>query len=211
MPADIIVVPDSWLGPLLTAIAVGLYGALHSLLATPRVKGAAQHTFGTTAARYYRMVYNLLGGLTFIPVLFIVARFPGNTLYQITRPWLFFSMLGQFAAAILLVVGIWQNDALRFLGLRQWIDPESESAGKLSVQGLHGWVRHPLYSAGLLFIWLTPVMTTSVLLLNLSMTIYLYVGSVFEEQRLVDEFGDDYVKYQHEVPRLIPRRLRRSS
>lgn len=203
--------PDSWLGPLLTAIAVGLYGALHSLLATPRVKAAAHHTFGLTATRYYRIAYNILGGLTFLPVLVIVARFPGNTLYQIPWPWSVISLMGQFAATILLIVGLWQSDALQFLGFRQWIEGENEGTGKLSMRGLYGWVRHPLYSAGLLFIWLTPVMTTSVLLLNLSLTLYLYIGSIFEEQRLVEEFGDDYVKYQQDVPRLIPKPLRPSS
>ncbi len=205
MLADIIVMPDSWLGPVLTAIAVGLYGALHSLLAAPRVKAAAHHAFGLTSTRYYRIVYNILGGLTFLPVLVIVARFPGNTLYQIPWPWSVISLLGQFTATILLIVGLWQSDALQFLGLRQWIEKENEGNEKLSVKGLYGWVRHPLYTAGLLFIWLTPVMTTSVLLLNLSLTLYLYIGSVFEEQRLVDEFGDDYINYQQDVPRLIPR------
>jgi protein-S-isoprenylcysteine O-methyltransferase Ste14 len=48
-----------------------------------------------------------------------------------------------------------------------------------------------------------------VLLLNLSLTLYLYIGSVFEEQRLVDEFGDNYINYQQDVPRLIPRPPRR--
>jgi len=210
MLADIIVVPDSWLGPVLTTITVGLYGVLHSLLAAPRVKAAANHAFGLTATRYYRIVYNILGGLTFLPVLVIVARYPGNTLYQIPWPWSAISLLGQFAAAILLVVGLWQSDALQFLGLRQWIEGENEGNGKLSVRGLYGWVRHPLYTAGLLFIWLTPVMTTSMLLLNLSLTLYLYIGSVFEEQRLVDEFGDDYIKYQQAVPRLFPRPPHRS-
>ncbi len=207
---DITFLPDSWFGPLLTAAAVGLYGALHSLLATPRVKAATHHAFGLTAARYYRIVYNLLGGLTFLPVLVIVARFPGNKLFQIPWPWSGFFILGQFAAIILLAVGLWQSDVLQFLGLRQWIEQENDGTGRLSVQGLYGWVRHPLYSTGLLFIWLTPVMTTSMLLLNLSLTLYLFIGSVFEEQRLVDEFGDDYIKYQQDVPRLIPRPPRRS-
>ena len=210
MLADINFLPDSWHGPLLTAVAVGLYGALHSLLATPRLKAAAHHAFGLTAVRYYRIIYNLLGGLTFLPVLVMVARFPRNKLYQIPWPWSGFSILGQFAAIILLVVGLWQSDALQFLGLRQWIEQENDGTRRLSVHGLYGWVRHPLYSAGLLFIWLTPVMTTSMLLLNLSLTLYLFIGSVFEEQRLVDEFGDDNIKYQQDVPHLILRPPRRS-
>jgi protein-S-isoprenylcysteine O-methyltransferase Ste14 len=47
-------------------------------------------------------------------------------------------------------------------------------------------------------------MTTSLLAFNLAGTIYLYVGSIFEERRLIAEFGDDYRKYQQQVPRFIP-------
>ena len=56
----------------------------------------------------------------------------------------------------------------------------------------------------LLFIWLMPVMTTSVLALNLGLTAYIYIGSLFEERRLVAEFGEPYTAYQRRVPRLIP-------
>ena len=37
-----------------------------------------------------------------------------------------------------------------------------------------------------------------------ALSIYLYVGTFFEERRLVAEFGDDYGEYQRQVPRLIP-------
>ena len=134
-----------------------------------------------------------------------MARFPGNTLYQIPWPWLVFFVLGQYTAIILLIVGFWQSDALQFLGIRQWVKQKDEGTGKLSVQGLYRWVRHPLYSAGLLFVWLVPMMMTSMFLLNLSLTIYILVGIVFEERRLVDEFGENYVQYQQDVPRLFPR------
>jgi protein-S-isoprenylcysteine O-methyltransferase Ste14 len=36
------------------------------------------------------------------------------------------------------------------------------------------------------------------------LSVYLYVGTFFEERRLVREFGDDYRAYQRQVPRLIP-------
>jgi protein-S-isoprenylcysteine O-methyltransferase Ste14 len=53
-------------------------------------------------------------------------------------------------------------------------------------------------------LWLMPVMTTSLLAFNLAATLYLYIGSFFEEKRLLAAFGDDYLRYQHKVPRLIP-------
>ena len=76
--------------------------------------------------------------------------------------------------------------------------------------GLYRWVRHPLYSAGLVFIWLTSVMTVNLLVLNLGLTIYLVVGAIYEERKLVREFGDLYVDYQKRVPMLIPGLGRRS-
>jgi len=36
------------------------------------------------------------------------------------------------------------------------------------------------------------------------LTIYIIIGTRLEENKLVMEFGDPYIKYQHEVPMLIP-------
>ena len=197
--------PESILGPFLTAITVGLYGLLHSILARPAVKKKAYDAFGENGRRYYRIMYNLIGGVTFLPVLFVVALYPGQTLYRLPWPWSLLFALVQLGAIILLLVGLLQTDILQFLGLRQSVGSGEDQNGSLAIDGLYRWVRHPLYTAGLLFIWFTPVMTTSVLLMNLSITVYIYIGSIFEEQRLVDEFGEAYIKYQDTVPRLLPR------
>ena len=39
--------------------------------------------------------------------------------------------------------------------------------------------------------------------------LYAAVGSVFEERKLLAEFGDDYRRYQATHPRLLPLRFRR--
>jgi len=66
--------------------------------------------------------------------------------------------------------------------------------------GLYRWVRHPLYTAGLLFIWLIPVMTANLLALNIGLTIYLITGALFEERKLVREFGEAYIEYRKVTP-----------
>jgi protein-S-isoprenylcysteine O-methyltransferase Ste14 len=71
--------------------------------------------------------------------------------------------------------------------------------------GLYRWVRHPLYTLGLAFLWLTPVMTTSLLAFNVGMSVYAVIGSIFEERRLLAEFGTAYLEYRRRVPRLLPR------
>jgi len=195
----------SFSGPALTFIAVAAYGALHSLLASNPVKQAFQRAFGQTSNRFYRLFFNLVGGLTFLPVLAVAALDPGQSLYHLVWPWVLLTSGGQVLAALLLLLGLLQTDSLHFLGLRQLLHPEAQEPGKLVINGLYCHVRHPLYSAGLLFIWLTPVMTTSVLALNLGLTLYIIIGSIFEERRLIGQFGQAYIDYQSRVPRLIPR------
>jgi protein-S-isoprenylcysteine O-methyltransferase Ste14 len=34
--------------------------------------------------------------------------------------------------------------------------------------------------------------------------VYFYVGSFYEERKLVDKFGDEYLLYQKKVPRIFP-------
>lgn len=193
------------MGPLLSILAVLFYGVLHSLLASTSAKVQAQQTLGQGVMRLYRLLFNIIGLLTFIPVLAVPLLIPGEILYQLTGIWRVFSMIGQILAVIFLVMGLMQTDPWHFLGVKQLLDGFSDGDQKLVVGGLYRCVRHPLYAAGLVFIWLTPVMTSSVLTLILGLTLYIIVGSIFEERRLQGKFGSAYTAYKRKVPRLIPR------
>jgi protein-S-isoprenylcysteine O-methyltransferase Ste14 len=48
-------------------------------------------------------------------------------------------------------------------------------------------------------------MTLNRLALVAGVHVYFWIGSIFEERKLVREFGDAYRDYQHRVPRLLPR------
>src|SRR3990172_10360464 len=74
----------------------------------------------------------------------------------------------------------------------------------LTTGGLYRYVRQRVYTAGFVFLWMTPVMTSTVFALYLGLSLYLYIGSVFEERRLLVEFGAAYQAYQRKVPRLFP-------
>jgi protein-S-isoprenylcysteine O-methyltransferase Ste14 len=185
-------------------LATTAYGALHSLLAASGVKQWARARFGR-AARAYRLVYNAVALISFAPVFALLALYPGEILYRIPLPWSALALAGQGAAVVLLVVGLLQTDTLSFLGFRQLAGGEDSEPPSLIVHGLYRWVRHPLYTAGLVLLWLTPLMTTGVLGLNLALTGYIVIGYRLEERRLVQEFGAAYVDYQARVPALVPR------
>jgi protein-S-isoprenylcysteine O-methyltransferase Ste14 len=90
-----------------------------------------------------------------------------------------------------------------FLGLSQPFR-STDQPGTLFTGGLYRFVRHPLYSTGLLILWLAPQMTVNRLVLIVSLTIYIVVGALFEERKLVREFGSAYVEYKARTPMLIP-------
>jgi len=189
---------------LMTLAAVAAYGLLHSLLASLWAKRLVRRAFGPRADRAYRLMFNVIGGLSLVPVLAVAAMNPGLLLYRLRLPWSALALTGQAVSLAVLAAGLLQTDAWHFLGLRQLTQPDPEAVPKMVTTGLYRCVRHPLYTAGLVFLWLTPVMTTSLLAFNLGLTAYVVIGSVFEERRLMREFGPAYAEYRRRVPRLIP-------
>jgi protein-S-isoprenylcysteine O-methyltransferase Ste14 len=197
------------LGSGLTLLALTTWAVVHSLLASSRVKGAVRQRIGSIADRTYRLAYNVVGVLTLLPVLAVPALFPGPVLYRIPQPWVTLAFFVQFLALLFLLAGLVQTGVFGFLGIDQLIDRNPGADSEFQIGGLYAWVRHPLYTAGLVFIWLTPIMTTSTLVLFLGLSLYIYIGSIFEERRLIAEFGQAYRDYQRMVPRLVPRPWRR--
>jgi protein-S-isoprenylcysteine O-methyltransferase Ste14 len=49
------------------------------------------------------------------------------------------------------------------------------------------------------------LMTINLLVIYLLAIIYLYMGSLHWERRLVSQFGDEYREYQKRVNRIIPK------
>ncbi len=115
------------------------------------------------------------------------------------------------AVSFLSLVGFyWGVKALRFfdpLGLGPIINRlrgRNPKPMPISVAGPYRWVRHPLYLLMILMIWSFPDLTTDRLLFNFLWTVWIVIGSYFEEIDLIAEFGDAYRQYQRKVPMLLP-------
>ncbi len=184
-------------------LAVLLWGIVHSIMASLKTKVWVQRTLGEAGKRFYRLFFNVFSVISFLPVLWLMVSLPNQVLYRIPAPWVYLSLAGQLAAVVMLVVGVLQTDTLSFIGLRQLIEGEERSA-RLITRGLYRWVRHPLYTAGLLFIWLIPVMSQNTLIVVIAATVYIIMGAFFEERKLKREFGQAYEKYRAETPMLVP-------
>jgi methanethiol S-methyltransferase len=184
--------------------AIAAYGGLHSWLASLQAKALARRSLGTAADRVYRLAYNFVAIISLFPVLVLPAILPDRTIYTISIPWSLLTLLVQGLAVLALMVGLLQTGVWSFIGLKQLLETPGDQTAELVVGGLYRWVRHPLYTAGLVFIWLTPVMTWNILALNIGLSLYLYIGALFEERKLVREYGEAYQAYRQRTPMFIP-------
>ena len=95
-------------------------------------------------------------------------------------------------------------DAFGRIPIRDHLKGKQNRPQKFSVYGPYLWVRHPLYFFVLLLIWSSPDLTLDRFLFNFLWTVWIIIGTVFEEKDLVSDFGDAYRQYQSIVPMLIP-------
>ncbi len=188
----------------LILLAVLSYGLLHTLLASKKLKALTSNRFGSKTEQWYRLAYNLIAVFTLLPILLLPIIFPDKEIYRIHFPWIILTIAIQLLAVIFLFLGLRQTGITSFIGLRQLLLPENISPPRLVTDGLYRYVRHPLYTAALVFIWLIPIMTWNLLALIIGLSAYIIIGAYFEERKLLLDFGDAYTEYRRHTPMLVP-------
>lgn len=179
------------------------FGLVHSLLAGPTPKAILHNVLGSK----YRLVYNALAIVTFGLAawlgLMIFAGTPDIEWGGRAKVWLGFVGISGW---ILLMIAAGGYDMRRFLGISQATQNTSEDE-QLRTDGLHRYVRHPLYSAVFLILiggaWTHFGLATAIF-----GSLYLIVGTWSEERKLVALYGQDYIDYRRNVPAFIPWRGR---
>ena len=192
------------MGMFFYALAWFLFAALHSLLARPIVQKKVEAYLG----RSYRLAYNFVALFSITLVLFAGRHWLNGTRFSVfDSKIVFMSAFGlQILGYLVLLVALLKYDVGRFAGITQIFTGErvSESTSEpLQKQGLNRWVRHPLYTGAFLVLWGGAVSLFDVWTAIWG-TVYLLIGTMFEERKLLRIYGDDYHKYQKEVPRYFP-------
>lgn len=198
-----------WNLVILTAYAL-VWAGVHSLLAGHPVKDWVLGRLGESAQRWYRLAFNLFAGVSLLPLLVLLVVLPDVRVYAIPVPWRWLSYAGQLFSLLFLGWTVLQTNPLRFAGLAQLLSREPSDDGPLQFRGLYAHVRHPLYLLSMILLWLVPEMTINRIAINVLASLYFVIGSIFEERKLLRQYGEAYAHYQSHVPRLIPR-LRRYS
>ncbi len=76
---------------------------------------------------------------------------------------------------------------------------------KLVDTGIYSVVRHPQYLGGILALFLTTLLFYPhwlFVVLGVPGSIIIYYSTMWEEKRLIRQFGDDYIAYMKRVPRM---------
>jgi protein-S-isoprenylcysteine O-methyltransferase Ste14 len=157
---------------------------------------------------FYRLFYILISLVLLIPLLNYSGQADTRTIITYAYPWsVVWQALIAGSLTMFFYAFFFSYDSLSFFGIRQIMSlkkgKKTGSATDIKINGLLGMTRHPMYFALIIYVWCQTFRVTDVVV-NAILTIYIIIGTKLEEKKLVLEFGDAYIKYQHKVPMLIP-------
>jgi protein-S-isoprenylcysteine O-methyltransferase Ste14 len=199
---------------LLLAAGWILWCAVHSGLISITVTDFLRRRLGG-CYRFHRVLYNLVAVAAIVPVVLYARSLQEHVLFRWEGFWVVFQVILLALAGFLFVAGARHYDMLQFFGLRQIMTGASHgvlsASGKLHTSGILGVTRHPWYLAAMMLIWAAyRDLTPATLITNVILTIYLVVGTILEERKLVLELGDEYREYRRQVSMLFPWKWLRS-
>jgi len=186
------------------------FGALHSILADQRLK-MRLHCF---VGNGYRFAYNVIAVIHFALIYAVGNVMLGSDAVSFSLPvfWPPVSIGSQALGLVIMLVALSHYDLGLFAGTKQLkrqaeTDADDAIVEKLHTDGLHRWVRHPLYFGALLILW--PRATDEFALATaMWASAYLVIGAHLEEQRLLKIYGEAYAAYRLRVPMLLPWKIR---
>jgi protein-S-isoprenylcysteine O-methyltransferase Ste14 len=183
------------------------YCALHSYLISAGFTDLMNRLLRSYYA-FYRLLYILISLALLIPLIRYTGQADTTIIINyeyplsIARHALIAGSLSMFFYAF-----FFNYDSLSFFGIRQIMNyKKGEKRGSstdIRKNGLLGIIRHPMYFTLIIYLWCQTFRVMDIVI-NAVLTMYIIIGTRLEEKKLVSEYGDAYIKYQQEVPMLIP-------
>lgn len=181
------------------------YCALHSFLISTSFTKLMARLLKKYYA-FYRLFFNIISIILLIPLIKFTAHQDNNIIITYT-PALNIIRYILITCTLLIFISpfLFNYDILSFFGIRQIFNfgKKDDTSREINKTGLLGIVRHPMYFALIIYLWCQTFRIADIVV-NTVLTIYIIIGTLLEEKKLVLEYGDSYIKYQKEVPMLIP-------
>lgn len=179
---------------------------LHSLLISRSIEGRIKEYTGRKYG-YYRLGYNIFSIISLIPVIYFQFQLDEKVIYAWPWPWNLLKY-GMYMIAFLLFYGGFRVYDLQYmLGIKQIQKircREEKNNMEFTTKGILGYVRHPWYSGAILLVWAFGDITDVSLISKVVLTVYIIIGTLLEEKKLIAEIGQPYIIYRKRVPMLIP-------
>lgn len=185
-------------------VLLGLFGLQHSVMARPWFK-ARLTRFVPGAVE--RSTYVLCSGLALAAIVWGWRPMTG-VVWQVDGAPALVIWAGYLVGWVLVFAAVFMISMPDLFGLRQVYEHlHGREIEPLAFQTplLYRYVRHPIMTGFLVVFWVTPEMTTGRLLFAAVATAYIVVGVTLEQRDLVEAFGDQYRRYQSQVPMFVPR------
>ena len=200
---------------ILTLTACMAFGLVHSLLVLESVKDLTVKIVGAQKVKaFYRLVFTMISIVTAVTTVYLILRIPDVVLFKGPAWWRSLMYFGEALGLVFGALAFRVIDLKEFLGLRQAIRyiRTGDSGGDLEgmthkgflASGVYGIVRHPLYFAGIMIFACQPTVTRTWLTVSVVSILYFIYGSLIEQERMLDRFGEDYRQYMDRVPLLVP-------
>jgi len=183
---------------LIITFLFSIFAVSHSILASYGFKSVLGKKLGDKIA-FYRLFFNISSIFFFLFVYYISPK-PDYTIFDLQFPFDILIVLLQIASGIALLwttkfINVWE-----FLGITQikrfangiYKLDELDEKMELRIDGPFKYSRHPIYLYSSLFLILRPTMDFFYLIFLINMLLYFYIGSYFEEKKLILIFGDEY-------------------
>ncbi|MCX6151150.1 MAG: isoprenylcysteine carboxylmethyltransferase family protein [Ignavibacteriales bacterium] len=187
-----------------------LFGYSHSYLASVKIKQKLAAKFGNNIA-FYRFAYNIISIFSFY-LIYELSPKPDVIIYDLNYPFDIIIFVLQILSFAGLVWTISDIDGKEFLGISQifrwrknnYSENDLDEISVLKTNGSYKYSRHPIYLFSILFLLFRPTMSLFYLVFFICIVIYFYVGSYYEEKKLLEKFGTEYYEYKRSVPRIFP-------
>jgi len=183
------------------------YCILHSFLISIRFTNLMARLLKNYYA-FYRIFFVSFSIVLLIPLISYTAQLDNEVIITYGLP---LNIIRYVLISGSLLMFFWafffDYDSLSFFSIRQILNfgkiKKANPSEEIKKNGLLGIIRHPMYLALIIYLW-CQTFRMSDIIVNIVLTIYIIIGTKLEEKKLVLEFGDAYIKYQQEVPMLIP-------
>ncbi len=187
----------------LDAALVALFGLQHSGMARRRFKLLLERVVPPLLER---STY-VLASSAVLALLFAAWQPFGPVLWDVPPGAARIALYAVFWSGwVLTLPASWAIDHFTLFGLRQahaFARAGQPRTFPFKEAGLYALVRHPILSAFLLSAWGVPRMTAAHLLFSVCMSLYIVVGSRFEERDLL-RAHPEYSSYRERVPPFAP-------